>query len=65
MAHITVAVVGLIKFDALVALVFYLSTGSLVQGPLATLHGREEYSKAMQDWQTLLPERLENFEADV
>ena len=34
------------------------------QGPLATLHGRGDYSKAMQQWQRLLPERLENFEAN-
>ena len=33
------------------------------QGPLASLHGQEEYSKAMEQWQRLLPERLEGFEA--
>ncbi|CAL1160126.1 unnamed protein product [Cladocopium goreaui] len=32
------------------------------EGPLASLHGQEEYSKAMEQWQRLLPERLEGFE---
>ncbi|CAK9087202.1 unnamed protein product [Durusdinium trenchii] len=31
------------------------------EGPLATLHGSKEYLEAMQQWQELLPERLEDF----
>ncbi|CAK9058912.1 unnamed protein product [Durusdinium trenchii] len=38
-----------------------LTLDSTCQGPLATLHGSKEYLEAMQQWQELLPERLEDF----